>query len=102
MAVRIVFDKSTRRSKGVAFVDMPSEAAMEAAVGMHQSIFVAEDGSKRPINVRPAVSQTKLSEIAGRGSEQEQELKALVAAAVEKGQMREADCDAQVLSYLKY
>jgi hypothetical protein len=53
MAVRIVFDKTTRRSKGVAFIDMPNAAAMDAACGLHQSTFTAEDGSSRPINVRP-------------------------------------------------
>jgi len=53
MAVRIVFDKATRRSKGVAFIDMPDTDAMNAACALHQSTFEAEDGSKRPINVRP-------------------------------------------------
>ena len=53
MAVRIVFDKATRRSKGVAFIDMPNTDAMNAACALHQSTFAAEDGSKRPINVRP-------------------------------------------------
>ena len=53
MAVRIVFDKTTRRSKGVAFIDMPNADAMNAACAKHQSTFAAEDGSKRPINVRP-------------------------------------------------
>ena len=36
MAVRIVFDKVTRRSKGVAFVDMPNPNAMDAACQLHQ------------------------------------------------------------------
>ncbi len=53
MAVRIVFDKATRRSKGVAFIDMPDTDAMNAACALHQSTFKAEDGSKRQINVRP-------------------------------------------------
>lgn len=56
--------------------------------------------------VGQAVAPSKLSEIAGRGSEKENEIKALVAAAVaksttSKGGMQESDCDEQVFNYLK-
>ena len=47
------------------------------------------------------MAPSKLSEIAGRGSEKENEIKALVTEAVAKSRMRQDDCDAQVLNYLK-
>lgn len=47
------------------------------------------------------MAPSKLSEIAGRGTEKENEIKALVTAAVAKSGMKEEDCDEQVLNYLK-
>ena len=47
------------------------------------------------------MAPSKLSEIAGRGSEKENEIKALVTEAVAKARMRQDDCDEQVLNYLK-
>ena len=47
------------------------------------------------------MAPSKLTEIAGRGSEKENEIKALVAAAVAKSEMQDGDCDEQVFNYLK-
>ena len=66
-----------------------------------QTTFTAEDGSARAINVRTAVAPGKLAEIAGRGTEKENQVKELVAAAVATGKMKESDCDEMVLNYLK-
>ena len=47
------------------------------------------------------MAPNKLAEIAGRGTEKENQVKQLVADAVSAGKMQETDCDEMVLNYLK-